>query len=276
MVFKGPGRWPHVQEPGPGSRRRRSSSGSAPRHGWLEAGELVRGPQPWGQLSVPTGVPLCHRMLHRDSSAPVICVPSIGHGHPKPLQPRREGMQSGEIPLVPPEMFPQRQATPSGAPRRAGHKCHQCAPQLETLGRATIKPGRGCLWHRGTEYNTSVCLSTSRTDRLHTPEPRPCVVGALRGANILRVPYGPVTPPCPSQPRARTAPGCKHPPCPVQPRVPRVLAPAHATHAVPRVPAGTVTVPLPPVPARTAWHGPSRGTGTATRGRGRGPGVTVF
>lgn len=29
MVFKGPGRWPHVQEPGPGSRRRRSSSGSA-------------------------------------------------------------------------------------------------------------------------------------------------------------------------------------------------------------------------------------------------------
>lgn len=30
MAFKGPGRWPHVQEPGPGSRRRRSSSGSAP------------------------------------------------------------------------------------------------------------------------------------------------------------------------------------------------------------------------------------------------------
>lgn len=30
MAFKGPGRWPHVQEPGPGSKRRRSSSGSAP------------------------------------------------------------------------------------------------------------------------------------------------------------------------------------------------------------------------------------------------------
>lgn len=30
MAFKGPGRWPHVQQPGPGSKRRRSSSGSAP------------------------------------------------------------------------------------------------------------------------------------------------------------------------------------------------------------------------------------------------------
>lgn len=53
---------------------------------------------------------LCHRMPHHlrgDSSAPVICVRSIGNGHRSPFQPRGEGergAQSGEIPAVPPEM----------------------------------------------------------------------------------------------------------------------------------------------------------------------------
>lgn len=253
MVFKGPGRWPHVQEPGPGSRRRRSSSGSAPPTAGWKLGSLS--PARGTIVGANRGA-LCHRMLHRlrgDSSAPVICVPSTGHGHPNPSPTRRGRVGSAKrgCPSAPPEMSPQRQATPSRAPHRraADHECHQRVPRLGTLVRATVKPGRGCLWHRGTPYNTSVCLSRCRhfpprvpaRTGCTRPEPHPCA----GGANKLRA--------CPAQLRGANIPVSRTIPCPC------VRAPAHATHAVPRVPAGTVTVPLPPVPARTAWHGPSRG-----------------
>lgn len=49
MPFKGPGRWPHVQEPGPGSRRRRSSSGSVPWAGWGREGGCPV-PSTWSPL----------------------------------------------------------------------------------------------------------------------------------------------------------------------------------------------------------------------------------
>lgn len=71
MTFKGPGRRPHVQEPGPGSRRRQSHSGSAPR-GWLVAGDL---PSTGDTISlVPSATGCCHH-LQGDSSTPATCVP---------------------------------------------------------------------------------------------------------------------------------------------------------------------------------------------------------
>lgn len=80
MPFKGPGRWPHVQKPGPGSRRRRSSSGSVPRpppSGWLgrrgglpSSGYTVRDNGAWSPL-------LWDAAITRKGTAfpPATCVP---------------------------------------------------------------------------------------------------------------------------------------------------------------------------------------------------------
>lgn len=80
MPFKGPGRWPHVQKPGPGSRRRRSSSGSVPRpppSGWLgrrgglpSSGYTVRDNGAWSPL-------LWGAAITRKGTAfpPATCVP---------------------------------------------------------------------------------------------------------------------------------------------------------------------------------------------------------
>lgn len=79
MPFKGPGRWLHVHEPGPGSRRRRSSSGSVPRAGWGRGGRCP-------VLSAWSPLPRDAAITCKGTAAPpATCVPlkSIQASHPR-------------------------------------------------------------------------------------------------------------------------------------------------------------------------------------------------
>lgn len=108
ITFKGPGRWPHVQEPGPGSRRRQSHSGSAPPG-------LVGGwgaPQHWDTISwVPSAMECCHH-LQGDSSPPATCVPLDRTQTSQPSPTMGRGTEGGfpqskaGVSVMPPGMSP--------------------------------------------------------------------------------------------------------------------------------------------------------------------------